>query len=392
MITVQLTKFNFIFILENIVQKRWKVLREKFSLAYRKYQNEGVKPNWNLYEECSFLKPYVKFIPELNKEESNEILLSKDQRVRSSPFDENLLMQLVKERPILYDKQHEDSRAVTLRKQAWQEVAKVSGWDLKTVTKRWRVMRDRFVRELRRTKNMENSETYIQCSAFFTDMLFLVNHVKSKSYVAEASGIEELSPEKWERQDKEADSKSISGQFETRLDSNSDSNKTEDSVQAIAYPIDENDEFVECYAAPETTEEDETFYDDSNDFYEEETLETDESNGEEHEEKPGDAFLVEEIPEEQWFKKTLVENPNLRKRQKSIDQDFEQPATKSLIKDNSVPELLTVEVVEDEDVVFGRTIGLMLKKIPTRLKTAVKLKLFQSLAEFEIEHKLNEPK
>ena len=50
--------------------------------------------------------------------------------------------------------------------------------------RKWRTIRDRFVRELRKTKN---SELEIRCTTFFRSMLFLTEHIKSKKYVAELS-------------------------------------------------------------------------------------------------------------------------------------------------------------------------------------------------------------
>lgn len=327
------------------------------------------------------------------------------QKVPSSPFDENILMQLVKHRPIIYDKQHEDFRAGPLRKKAWQEIAKISGWDIDTVTKRWRVMRDRFVRELRRTKNMDNNDSRIHCSAFFTEMLFLVNHVKSKSYVAEASGIEEVSREIWESQESEdTDLRLETEQLETCIVSYNaaepneqtidDDDTTENLSQALTYAVDENDEYVECYQADMTNEEEEETYEEGSDGYyeEEETLDLEESHADPQTVSQTDDILtVEDVPENQWFKKSSQDSKVFRKRRLTFDPQDEPPAKKDFIQPDS-PAPSVSDIPEDEDAVFGKTIGLMLKKIPPHLKTTVKLKIFQSLAEFEIEHKLNEPK
>lgn len=376
------------------------MLREKFSVAYRKYHNDGTTPSWNLYEKCSFLGPQINLKPDFKKDEAGEEPFIVERRVPPSPFDESILMKLVKQRPILYDKSHEDFRAGPLRKRAWQEIANISGWDLRTVTKRWRVMRDRFVRELRRTKNMDNNDSQIQCSAFFTEMLFLVNHVKSKTYAAEATGIEELSRENWEESG-EAAAKLEVEQLETciiSLNSNIENEQivedtSENSHQPSAYDVDENDEFVECFAADGGNEQEEAFDGNSDGYYEEEEiLDVDEMSADQHQAEPSDIIAVEDIPEEQWFNSTLNESPLSRKRRISLDLQDESPVKKVFMKSESPAPSTSDIVPEDEDAVFGRTIGLMLKKIPTHLKTSVKLKIFQSLAEFEIEHRLNEPK
>ena len=340
--------------------------------------------------------------PDFKKDQSSEEVSATEKIVPPSPFDENILMKLVKQRPILYDKQHEDFRAGPLRKKAWQEIANQSGWDIGTVTKRWRVMRDRFVRELRRTKNIDSSDGKIQCSAFFNDMLFLVNHVKSKSYIAEAINIDDVS---WENPEsvEEGELKLETEQLESCIVSlNTETaqavteDTTETSCQALSYAIDENDEYVECYAADECNESEESYHDNSNDYFEEEALEVDETDeGQLEIIQPDDVTAMEQIPEEQWFSKSppsfSLETKVSRKRRISFDPQDEPPAKKEFTKADS-PAPSTSDTPDDEDAVFGRTIGLMLRKIPQHLKTSVKLKLFQSLAEFEIEHKLNEPK
>lgn len=396
--------------LENVVQKRWKVLREKFSVAYRKYHLDGGTSSWNLYELCSFLEPFVNLKPDMKKELTlDQPVITEQLGPPKSPFDENTLTHLVRERPILYDKQHEDFRAGNLRKKAWLEIASIAGWDLGTVQKRWRVMRDRFVRELRRTKNID-SDSQINCSAFFRDMLFLARHVKSKKYEAEATDISsDISQDNWDSHEPiEDDSKLEIEQLETCIIPDSDDvvadnlrmidETTDSNGRVVAYALDENNQYVECFGGAEqdvyeTSDEDEEFYED-----EEVVLDP---TVYEHQLTPeAQEILTVENPSEQHWFKTRNSSENLLEKKRKISIDVsDEPSIKreSILSESSTtsskfePRLRISDSTEvtDEDAAFGKTIGLMLKKIPSHLKTSVKLNILQCLADFEIQHKLN---
>lgn len=373
-----------------IVQKRWKVLREKYSVAYRKFFYEQIPSTWSLYENCSFLEPFVNLKPDNKKEDAAEDQTEAVERVPKSVFDESYLTHLVKERPCLYDKQHEDFRSTNVRKRAWQEIAKVAGWDSKSIQKRWRVMRDRFVRELRRTKNTSD-EAQVNCSTFFRDMLFLTQHVKSKKYEAEAD-LSENSREEWEAEVKnERLETCIIAEDNLSADSLQVLETTENSDQVVGYSMHPNQLYEDGQEA----------YDDSCDVVDnEENL-----YEEEHELEPDSNALhqnsdqvvaMEEIPEEQWFKSST--SYDSKKRRVLFDEHDDEPpakfirvaATKS--PTNSTPKPRSTEATEqaDEDTAFGQTIGLMLRKFPKHLKTSVKLKILQSIADFEIQHNLNQ--
>lgn len=397
------------------MQKRWKVLREKFSVAYRKNHLDGVTSSWSLYESCAFLEPFVNLKPDFKKEEPFEQTVHVEQLgPPKSPFDENTLTQLVRERPILYNKQHEDFRAGNMRKKAWLEIASIAGWDLATVQKRWRVMRDRFVRELRRTKNIDG-DSQINCSAFFRDMLFLVRHVKSKKYEAEASDLcSDVSQDNWEHQESiEDDSKLEIEQLETCIIPGSVNAETAQMMEeatdsngrVVTYALDDNQQYIECFTSVGGTEQEEQenyeSSEEAEDFYEDEEDEMLDQTADEHQSipEPEDIVTVEEISEDHWFKHiSSSENLSERKRKMSFDVNDEPTIKREPVRSESPPTAASAQPhhrmsesneAVDEDAAFGKTIGLMLKKIPSHLKTSVKLNILQCLADFEIMHKLN---
>lgn len=379
-------------------------MREKFSVAYRKHQLDGVQPTWVCYEDCLFLEPFVNLKPDLKKEEP-ELPPLLERCPPKSPFDENRLTQLVKERPVLYDKQHEEFRAANMRKKAWIEIANISGWDVGTLQKRWRVMRDRFVRELRRTKNIDG-DSQISCSAFFRDMLFLVRHVKSKKYEAEATDASsDFSQDNWDVSGENDNDSAL--QVETcvipepeNVDDEHILEETTDSAgHIVTYSIDEGhrQQYVECY---ESREEPAEIYEESSndvpadDYYEDEEQEqvTDKTL-EDEQHLTESVIAVQEIPQNQWydaFNAATSSESSVKKRRISYEvpekRRSESPAPSASGQSRHRMSDLN-ESASDEDMAFGQTIGLMLKKIPPHLKTSVKLKIFESIAKFEAEHK-----
>lgn len=373
-------------------------------MAYRKFYHDRVTPSWSLYRKCAFLEPFVNLKPDYKRDEASDTLLEQTSLVRlppKSPFDEHRLTHLVRERPVLYDKQHEDFRACNLRKIAWIEISKVMGWDVKTIQKRWRVMRDRFVRELRRTKNTE-TDAHVNCSNFFREMLFLVKHVKSKNYEAEAE-LSDTSQDGWEEHETKTNEKNFKiEKMETCIIADSD-NVSSDGLQimeealdggghVVTYSLEEGDQYIE-YGADESSEPEES---EGDEVYEE-VLEDESEEQQLTVEQPHRIVTVQETSDEQWLvsssSKKSVQAPEKR-CVKKVENVHGEPSVKrerlSISPSPPVAYRSTTELPEpiDEDIAFGQTIGLMLRKIPKHLKTSVKLKIFQSLAEFESEHKL----
>lgn len=357
-------------------------------MAYRKFFYERVSPTWVLYEDCSFLEPFVNLKPDQKKDDAGDDELEPVERLPKSVFDESRLTRLVKERPCLYDKQHEDFRSTNVRKRAWQEIARDSGFDSRTVQKRWRVMRDRFVRELRRAKNSSD----VNCSNFFREMLFLTQHVKSKKYEAEAN-ISDNSRDEY-------DSEIKNERLETCIIA--DDNVSADSLQVLEATEDSDqvgytehgNQFYESYDGQEAYEESSIdAIDNEENLYEEHDLEPE---SEVLHQSSDQVVAMEEIPEEQWFKSSS--SYDSKKRRVLFNEHEEESPPKfiriSATKSPTVspPKAKSTEVPElnDEDTAFGQTVGLMLKKFPKHLKTSVKLKILQSIADFEIQHNLNQ--
>lgn len=398
-----------IYVSENVVQKRWKVLREKFSVAFRKYQTDGTLPTWSCYDSCMFLEPFVNVKPDLKKEEP-ELPLVIDRNPSKSPFDENMLTELVKERPVLYDKQHEDFRAGNMRKKAWVEIANITGWDVDLLQKRWRVMRDRFVRELRRTKNIDG-DSQVNCSAFFRDMLFLVRHVKSKKYEAEATDVSsDMSQDNWEvsadnENGLQVETCVIPETEDTIEENQSVMEETTDSAgQVVTYSIDEGHQqhYVECFESREEVDQAEIFDESSNDvqgddYYEDDVEVLEKSIEEEQHLIPQveDVVAVQEIPHKQWFQTANLASD----RKRRISYEVCEEPTPKRSSESPAPSISgqsrlrisdSTGTAADEDVAFGQTIGLMLKKIPLHRKTTVKLEIYESIARAlvdEVEHK-----
>lgn len=292
----------------------------------------------------------------------------------ASPFDEQQLIALIRSRPVLYDKKREDFRSSSARTIAWSQIAKTAGWDVLTLQKRWRVMRDRFVRELRRTRTAEG-DTQIAASSFFRGMMFLINHVKSKSYEASALNNDELSRDSWNAS--EFDANTNSRQTIESLETcivQADNNSCQENVVIV----DEDQYDTECFEES-TTEE---LFDEG-----EEKLEQIEDYYDSKEEIPKNEtadITVEETTDEQWLKQDSPQDePVIKKRRISYDSPLAPDAKYSEPSSASSHRASDSFETNDEDVAFGNTIACMLKKYPPRLKTSVKLKIFQALAEFE---------
>jgi hypothetical protein len=364
---------------------------------------DGISSSWDHYDQCTFLAPFVNMKPD-NKKEELSLQTPTEKRLPKSPFDETMLTQMVKERPVLYDKTHEEFRGGTMRKKAWSEIANITGWDEDTLQKRWRVMRDRFVRELRRTKN-NDTECQVSCSAFFRDMLFLARHVKSKKYEAEAT---DVSSDVSQDYDTSAANDSRQEIETCIVPESSDSQQiieetTDYAGNVVSYSIEDANQpqYLECLEGREETDQPELYDDNSNeappeDYYEDEEDQLLENDEQHLISQTEEVVAVQEIPQNHWYEDfgTPIKIENTKKRRISsvmredppMKMRSESPATS--MTDHSRNRTSEInESVTDEDIAFGQTIGLMLKKIPPHLKTSAKLKIFESLAKFEAEHK-----
>lgn len=348
-------------------------MREKYANSYRKEVNEGISSNWNLYEKLKFLSPFVSLKQYDNKPPKSKSSFNEIPHITKSPFDELFLIQLVKRHSELYDKKHEDFRSTSMRKKAWENISNATNWNVDLLQKRWRVMRDRFVRELRRTQNFDG-EAQVNCSPFFREMLFLARHVRSNKYEVETSldesvelrtiselGDEDMT-EEWIMQDE------TSSQEDTYDNS---SQCGEEIIEIIESKEHENqDDEIDCI-------EDET------NAYQVESKVIQENDDEENIQENSS-----EIMHGHWINADERVDSNKRTAVEELDDEHNLKNKKP--RNDIIFTARTVDNVDDkdEDIAFGKTLGCMLKKIPPNLKTAVKLKLLSSLAEFEAQHNL----
>uniref|UniRef100_A0A0K8VZS6 Transcription factor Adf-1 n=1 Tax=Bactrocera latifrons TaxID=174628 RepID=A0A0K8VZS6_BACLA len=86
------------------------------------------------------------------------------------------LIELVKEHPVLYDKYKiRDSKNLTLKNDAWHDISESMGISEEICYKRWKKLRDRFAREYRHQKIYpERSVTWV----YFQDLSFLEDHYR----------------------------------------------------------------------------------------------------------------------------------------------------------------------------------------------------------------------
>lgn len=343
------------------------MLREKFATAYRKEISEGTACSWKLYEQLRFLESFINLVKNDSKtlmHSSNDSLESSSV-AKSSPLDEHALIRLIKQHPVLYNKKHDDFHSASQRRKAWESISSKAKFDVSILQKRWRVIRDRFVRDLRKTQY--NEESNLNCSSFFRDMLFLARHIRSKNYAVEAHLENE-------------------NDLKYTIDAN-DYGNNEDSEWTLQL-----DNVDESYQYIDETEEIEQVYEEEisqSEYIEEEASDNEVAI------ITLDAAPIEEIDtiHENWEKSEAdAARPSSSQKRRASASEEElkyQQENKKRLKSQSPARTLELTDDKDEDMAFGNTIGCMLKKIPQHLKTSVKLKLLTSLAEFEAQHKLN---
>jgi len=105
----------------------------------------------------------------------------KMQRIRRSVFnsryypDEELLIQFVASKPVLYDKTLKAHRKRNTRQQAWMQVSKEMGdIPVEDCQKRWRSLRDAFTKHFKFNIKTDQEETVKRKKWIFYDqMMFL---------------------------------------------------------------------------------------------------------------------------------------------------------------------------------------------------------------------------
>lgn len=105
------------------MQKRWKVIREKFCVQFRKQISTGVQSSYDHYEACHFLIPFVSTKPEKRSGQTRHSESQDESTLDKNDLDEQLLVDLVKVNPNLYDKKNRHFRNSAMRQKSWVEIA-----------------------------------------------------------------------------------------------------------------------------------------------------------------------------------------------------------------------------------------------------------------------------
>lgn len=93
-------------------------------MQFRKQISSGVPSSYDHYDALHFLIPFVSTKPE--KRSSHQLRTSESQdevALDKNDLDEQLLVELVKANPNLYDKKNRHFRNSTMRQKAWVEIA-----------------------------------------------------------------------------------------------------------------------------------------------------------------------------------------------------------------------------------------------------------------------------
>lgn len=251
--------------------------------------------------------------------------------------------------------------------------------------KRWRVMRDRFVREVRKSNN---SVQTTNSSSYFPHMLFLLPHIKSKNYSLEAE---------YDEYNNEDDSTYVHENFDITSNGSLPEVVVEEEEVEQEIVQHENIEEFDSYHSYEEAELLEEMQDDHNMVTTEEDNEySDEENQIETVFEDDEQYLSSVTYQQDCDEITKEETevtPAVVSRKRKHSSDIEE-APAAVKNESEVPRPATIVshdinlALTDEDLAFGQTIGLMLKKIPNKLKTSIKLKILGCIDDFELLHNL----
>ncbi|XP_013111620.2 uncharacterized protein LOC106090091 isoform X1 [Stomoxys calcitrans] len=166
-------------------QTRWKTMRDHFVRDYNKIRgNEITESQWYLFDSMRFLCDQVtpRAIISRSISEGSEIYNEEPE-----PQSDILLIKEVKKHKLLYIKKHPDHCNSVKRAEAWVSISKGVGMKECYCNRRWKTLRDRYVRNYKKILNNEITECQWN---LFHSMSFLCDQVeyriKSSSFIQES--------------------------------------------------------------------------------------------------------------------------------------------------------------------------------------------------------------
>lgn len=231
--------------------------------------------------------------------------------------------------------------------------------------------------------------------------MFLINHVKSKNYVAElreddGSQSQDQIYEECDETEKEEQQQNITSEHNESIFEYEDPVVLETSEfekDEILYeePIEET--FEEPKSPTEETSEHEEYTIETLNQSQETVVEPEIEESEFVEDSElgseSQVFPKSEPQDEiqyDHYDVSIINNTNIEPSISTSPNPRKRKLETSKTSQETPPEHNNRDF--DEDFAFGNMLACMLQKIPKKLKTQVKLKLLQSLSEFEMEHDL----
>ncbi|XP_011205564.2 uncharacterized protein LOC105227756 [Bactrocera dorsalis] len=149
--------------------KRWKSLRERYSRELKLVENNNnYVVEWPLFGALSFLRQFVK---------------QRQGRSTLNEVNDELLIQLVRDHHVLYQKSCLGLTSSSQKADAWFEISEQMGITAEGCSSRWRSLRERYTRELKQAEMLsESNDDASLCVQWplFNSLSFLRDSVKPR--------------------------------------------------------------------------------------------------------------------------------------------------------------------------------------------------------------------
>lgn len=164
------------------VKKKWKRVRDIFSRSYIRNPDDKLN-TWPYYTKMMFLTPHLKGgtlnARDSDDEDSNSSGSESKKDKRNVEISKKLrtedLIEVMKEKRMLWDTSFENNKNVKMRSVVWKEVADHFGVAAEDCKRRWRVLRDVFYRNYHNSKCEEEKQW-----KYYHQLKFLIPHLKEK--------------------------------------------------------------------------------------------------------------------------------------------------------------------------------------------------------------------